>query len=66
MGITVSFMYKYQDNIARILAIATSIGLTLILSVRQPRVGRVGRLDRLHPPHILRRRREAEGPRPGA
>jgi hypothetical protein len=33
MGLTVSFMYKYQDNIARILAIATSIGLTLILSV---------------------------------
>jgi len=33
MGLSVSFMYKYQDNIARIMAIATSIALTLILSV---------------------------------
>jgi hypothetical protein len=33
MGLSVSFMYKYQDNIARIMAMAVSIGVTLILSV---------------------------------
>jgi len=33
MGISVSFMYKYQDNISRLLAIAFSIALTLFLSV---------------------------------
>ena len=33
MGLSVSLIFKYQDNIARIMAQATSIALTLLLSV---------------------------------
>jgi len=33
MGLSVSFMFKYQDNISRLLAIATSIGVTLFISI---------------------------------
>jgi len=33
MGLSVSFMYKYQDNIARLMTIAASMSATLFISV---------------------------------
>jgi len=33
MGISVSFIFKYQDNISRLMVVATSIGVTLIASI---------------------------------